>query len=63
MGLASDLMDLFKQKVARFVLVPSGGGRFEVSIDGVLVWSKLETGKFPESPAMIREVEARLKKR
>jgi selenoprotein W-related protein len=30
------------------VLVPSDGGRFEVSLDGSLIYSKLETGRFPE---------------
>lgn len=28
-------------------MLPSGGGRFEVSVDGTPVWSKKETGKFP----------------
>jgi selenoprotein W-related protein len=29
-------------------LEPSGGGCFEVHVDGRKVWSKLETGEFPE---------------
>jgi len=28
--------------------VPSDGGRFELTVDGELLWSKLKTGKFPE---------------
>jgi len=54
-------MDQFKRKVRRFVLVPSDGGRFEVSIGGELVYSKLETGAFPEPRAIAGEVDARLK--
>jgi selenoprotein W-related protein len=54
-------MDLFKRKVRRFVLVPSDGGRFEVSIGGELVYSKLETGVFPEPRDIVKEVETRLK--
>jgi selT/selW/selH-like putative selenoprotein len=30
------------------VLVPSGGGVFEVTINGDLVWSKKATKRFPE---------------
>ena len=30
------------------VLVPSGGGVFEVTINGDLVWSKKQTKRFPE---------------
>jgi len=30
------------------VLVPSDGGRFEVSVNGSLIYSKLKTGRFPE---------------
>ena len=37
-----------KARIKRLVLVPSDGGRFEVSIDGALVYSKLKTGKFPD---------------
>lgn len=54
-------MDLFKRKVRRFVLVPSDGGRFEVSIGGELVYSKLETGVFPEPRDIVKMVETRLK--
>jgi selT/selW/selH-like putative selenoprotein len=32
----------------RLVLIPSDGGRFEVSVDGKQVFSKLATGRFPE---------------
>jgi selenoprotein W-related protein len=33
---------------AEVELVPSHGGRFEVSLDGKLVFSKKATGRFPE---------------
>jgi selenoprotein W-related protein len=41
-------------------LIPSDGGCFELQVDGALIWSKLETGKFPEEKAMIDAVAARL---
>jgi selenoprotein W-related protein len=41
-------------------LVPSDGGRFEVSLDGRVVYSKLQTGSFPEHDAIVAEVEKQL---
>lgn len=37
--------------------MPSDGGRFEISIDGELVYSKLKTGRFPEHAEIIRLLE------
>lgn len=48
MGLADKFVTTYKQKISELVLVPSDGGRFEVSIDGDLVYSKLKAGRFPE---------------
>ncbi len=39
----------FKQNVDEWVLVPSDGGRFELEVDGELVFSKLAAGHFPET--------------
>ena len=41
-------MDGFGQRFGSIKLIPSDGGRFEVSIDGKLVFSKLKTGRFPD---------------
>ena len=41
-------MRQLKAKLSQLVLIPSDGGRFEVSIDSKLVYSKLKTGRFPE---------------
>lgn len=38
----------FKQDIESLTLIPSGGGRFEVTVDGELVYSKLSEGRFPE---------------
>jgi len=46
--LTEKLITELKTKITRLVLIPSDGGRFEVSIDGKPVFSKLETGRFPE---------------
>jgi selT/selW/selH-like putative selenoprotein len=53
-------MDRYKRKVRRFVLVPSDGGKFEVSVGEKLIWSKLETGTYPEPAAMMEIIDAML---
>lgn len=41
-------------------LQPSSGGCFEVTVNGELIYSKLETGEFPEEDAIVAEVGKRL---
>jgi selenoprotein W-related protein len=43
-------------------LIPSGGGCFELKADGELLYSKLDTGKFPEEQAVVGMVGSRLKR-
>ena len=57
--MAEQLLKAFKTDVESFTLVPSSGGRFEVTLDGELVYSKLKEGRFPEYD----EVEPHLKKK
>jgi len=42
-GLANDLLKEFEHVIESLALVPSDGGRFEVSVNGKLIYSKLET--------------------
>lgn len=42
------LLEDKKQAIDQLVLIPSGGGRFEVTVDGKRIWSKKETKKFPQ---------------
>jgi len=39
-------------------LVPSGGGAFEVSVNGKKIYSKLQTGQFPEADALLKQIKA-----
>jgi selenoprotein W-related protein len=52
----------FKQKLQQLELVPSSGGCFEVTVDGELIYSKLETGQFPDEDAILNKIGERLKK-
>ena len=42
------LLDKFDAQISEATLKPSSGGRFEVSVDGNLVFSKLKLDRFPE---------------
>jgi selenoprotein W-related protein len=42
--------------------VPAGGGCFEVTVNGELIYSKLKTGEFPNEQAIVEDVGERLKK-
>lgn len=48
MSLVGELLRLFEPHIQSVTLVPSDGGRFEVSVDGNLVFSKLQTGRHAE---------------
>ncbi len=54
------LITTFRNKIARLTLVPSSGGRYEVTIDGELVYSKKATGKHPPVELIIEEITKRL---
>ena len=50
----------YKQKIQSMELEPSSGGCFELSLNGELIYSKLQTGQFPDEDAMVTEVGQRL---
>lgn len=53
-------MKAFKRSIDELTLVPRGGGRFELTVDGELVYSKLQTGSFPDEAEIEDEVRQRL---
>jgi selenoprotein W-related protein len=46
--------------IEEFVLIPSKGGRYEVTIDGELVYSKAATGQHTTNDYIVEQVRARL---
>jgi selenoprotein W-related protein len=54
------LLDRFEEYIDEFTLKPSDGGRFEVTVDGEVVFSKLATGRFPGEDELVRLVGERL---
>jgi selenoprotein W-related protein len=56
-SLASDLMKKFEPDIESLTLVPSDDGRFEVSVNGELVYSKLQTKRHAEPGEVVGLVE------
>ena len=52
-------MDKFRKQVS-VNLIPDGGGKFEVTLNGELVFSKLKEKRFPEEQEIIEAIEQRL---
>jgi len=45
-----------KQTIGSLTLIPSGGGSFEVILNGQIIHSKLATGQFPKPDAILKAV-------
>ena len=50
------LLEKFDAYIGEATLKPSTDGRFEVSVDGSLVFSKLELDRFPEDGELLKLV-------
>ncbi len=58
--MAQKVLDEYKTGLGEVALVPSSGGAFEVLVDGTTLYSKLETGKFPDERSLVREMAGKL---
>ena len=56
MSLADELLKNYEHVVEAIALVPSDGGRFEVTVNGTLIFSKLQTHRHAEPGEVIRLV-------
>jgi len=54
--MAQELLTTFDTELGEVALVPGSGGVFEVRVDGELVWSRKEAGRFPESKELKQRV-------
>ncbi len=61
MSLAADLLKNFEAEIETLSLVPSDGGRFEVTVNDKLVYSKFQTGRHAEPGEVIGLVQELLK--
>ena len=53
MGLAGELLKQFEHMIESLTLVPSDGGRFEVTVNGKLLYSKIETKRHAQPGEVI----------
>jgi selenoprotein W-related protein len=58
--LAQELLSTFDTGLGEVALVPGTGGIFEVRVDGELVWSRKEQGRFPEAKELKQLVRDRV---
>lgn len=59
--MTAKLLTTYKQKIRGLRLIPKGGGCFELSVNGELIYSKLKTGKFPDEQWAVSSVKERMK--
>jgi selenoprotein W-related protein len=59
--LTGKLLTTYKQKIKDLKLIPAGGGCFEITIDGELIYSKLKTGKFPDEKWVLETLGKKIK--
>ena len=55
------LLKSFKQQIRELKLIPAGGGCFELTANGELIYSKLKSGKFPDEKWVLEAIGSRLK--
>ena len=54
--LAQELLSTFGEELGRVSLVPATGGRFEILLDGQLLWERKRDGGFPDAAELKRRV-------
>jgi len=56
-SLTSELLSTLEPEIESIRLVPSDGGRYEISVNGQLVYSKLATGRHAEPGEVLKLVQ------
>ncbi len=52
----AELIQFFEYDIEEISLVPSDGGRFEIKVNGTLIYSKLKTNRHAESGEVLELV-------
>ena len=59
--MAQELLTTFAEEVGSVMLTPdASGGVFDVRVDGQLIWSRKDRGRFPESKELKQLVRDRI---
>jgi selenoprotein W-related protein len=56
--LTETLLKKYKQDITNLILVPSSGGKFEVSVNDKLIFSKKKEGRFPTNQEILDKLKA-----
>lgn len=59
--MAAELLEFHEAEIGQISLIPSNGGRFEVTVNSTLLYSKLKTGLHAEPGEVRALVEKYLK--
>ncbi|CCQ94433.1 conserved hypothetical protein [[Clostridium] ultunense Esp] len=54
LSLSQSLLNYFGTEIKELLLIPTKGGKFEVTVNGRLLHSKLDTGEFPDTDRLLR---------
>lgn len=54
--MTAKLLARYKRAISRFVMIPSTGGCFELTVGGTMLYSKLKSGTFPDEDELVRAV-------
>jgi selenoprotein W-related protein len=46
--MSQELLTTFEAEIGELALIPGDGGVFEIRADGATVWSRRDSGRFPE---------------
>ena len=58
--MAQELLTTFENELGELALVPGTGGIFEVRVDGEVIFSRNQEGRFPESKELKQLVRDRI---
>ncbi|MDX9740277.1 MAG: SelT/SelW/SelH family protein [Gammaproteobacteria bacterium] len=58
--MAQELLTSFEGDITELVLKPGTGGVFEIRVDGEMLWSRKEQGRFPEITELKRALRNRI---
>ena len=58
--MADKIATALKQGMSELSLAPYGDGRFEVFVDSDRIYSKLETGDFPDEQTIVAKLKRRV---
>lgn len=56
--MTEELVDAFGRRITALTLIPSSGGRFEVTLNGTLVFSKANLQRKPHAGEVVTLVKA-----